>query len=291
MRATFQVLLLLVAAAALSARQAVADVIVLANRAPVTIQVQLKPAAGVAQNVLLPPGDVQPLFVDGRAYVLFNSAGEPKRYLLDANSAYYFGQSADGRIDLQKIGLGDDKNSAEGRTLPGRAGTAPMAMIPVKILVDEEEPARRPFWERRLRERVAAASAVLEKQLPRAAQGGRRRYLGLRRRHDRLLRLAGRIRTRGEAVSGPAGDRLHESVPDRDRPHAHGRHARHPALAYPRPRVVAANERAGAARAAGPRAGPFPRRVAQPGARQRDAAGARRSAGRAQRFSGSLRSR
>ncbi len=147
----------------LVALPAFADVIVLANRTPVAIQAQLKPVIGTAQNVTLLPGDVEPVFVDGRAYVSFIGRGGAKRYLLDANSAYYFGQAKDGRIDLQKIGLGGDKNSAEGRTLPGRADTAPSAVIPVKILVDEEEPARRPLWERRLRERIAAASAVLDK--------------------------------------------------------------------------------------------------------------------------------
>jgi hypothetical protein len=141
---------------------AFADVIVLANRTPIAVQAQLKPIVGTAQNLTLAPGDVEPVFLDGRAHVQFNSSGEPKRYLLDANSAYYFGQMSNGRIDLQKIGLGDDKSSAEGRTLPGRAATAPLAVIPVKILVDEEEPARQLYWERRLRERIEAASSVLE---------------------------------------------------------------------------------------------------------------------------------
>jgi hypothetical protein len=138
-------------------------VIVLANRTSASIQAQLKPIVGAAQHVALAPGDVAPLFVDGQAYVQFSFGGEPKRYLLDANSAYYFGKANDGRIDLQKIGLGGDKKSAAGRTLPGRAETTPLAVIPVKILVDEEEPARRPLWERRLRARIEAASAVLEK--------------------------------------------------------------------------------------------------------------------------------
>jgi hypothetical protein len=82
---------------------------------------------------------------------------------VDANTAYYFGQAAGGQIDLQQIGLGEDKSTAAGRTLPGRAPMAPLAVIPVKILVDEEEPARQKYWEGRLRGRVEAASAVLEK--------------------------------------------------------------------------------------------------------------------------------
>jgi hypothetical protein len=138
-------------------------VIVFANRTPGSVQAQVKPVTDAVQVLSLAPGDVAPVFVDGRAHVTFVSRGETKRYLLNANSAYYFGQSNDGRVDLQQIGLGDDASTADGRALPGRASTAPAASIPVKILVDEEEPARQPHWERRLRQRVEAASAVLNR--------------------------------------------------------------------------------------------------------------------------------
>lgn len=154
--------IVLLAAALLIVESAAADVIVLANRTPNAIPVEVKPAAASAQRLTLASGDSVPVFVDGRAYVSFASREGMRRYLLDANSAYYFGQTADGRLDLQEIGLGDDTSTAQGRTLPGRAATAPIATIPVKILVDEEEPARPLHWERRLRERVEAASAVLE---------------------------------------------------------------------------------------------------------------------------------
>ena len=140
-----------------------ADVIVLANRTGVPLPLKFLPVAGMAQQLTLPAGDVAPLFLDGRANVEFASPGGPKRYLLDANCAYYFGRTSSGQIDLQKIGLGEDPTTAKGRSLPGSASRAPLAMIPVKILVDEEEPARRVHWERRLQRRVEAASAILER--------------------------------------------------------------------------------------------------------------------------------
>ena len=87
----------------------------------------------------------------------------PRHYTLDSNCAYFFWRSPNGQVDLQKIGLGEDGTATEGRNLPGSAGHTPTVMIPVKILVDEEEPSRRTIWERRLRGRVAAASAILEK--------------------------------------------------------------------------------------------------------------------------------
>lgn len=140
-----------------------ADVIVLANRSPAAVKIALRPAAGAAINLALAPGDVVPVFLDGKARAEFDSKGETKRYILDADSAYFFGKTNDGRVDLQKIGLGDDKQSAEGRNLPGSATDPTPLVIPVKILVDEEEAMKPLMWERRLRARVEAASAVLEK--------------------------------------------------------------------------------------------------------------------------------
>ena len=150
-------------ACALVSGTARGDVIVLANRTGSQLPVRFLPVAGQAQQLNLPPGEVTPMFVDGAAHVSFASPGAPKRYLLDPNSAYYFGRTADGGIDLQKIGLGGDDTTADGRKLPGSASRAPSAVIPIKILVDEEEPGRQALWERRLRRRIEAASVILER--------------------------------------------------------------------------------------------------------------------------------
>jgi hypothetical protein len=153
----------LVAVAALGVRSpALADVIVLANRSSVLVTGQIQPLSGPASSMKLSPDDVVPVFVDGRANLNFTVRGESKHYLLDANSAYYFGQNNVGQVDLQKIGLGDDETSGKGRPLPGRADTAEPAVILVKILVDEEQPLKQNVWEHELRQRIAAASAILE---------------------------------------------------------------------------------------------------------------------------------
>jgi hypothetical protein len=138
------------------------DVIVLANRTAGTLQVQFQPLAGQAQLLTLPAGAVIPMFLDGSATASFTSLGSPKRYQLDPNCAYFFGRGIGGRVDLQKIGLGEDASTAGGRSLPGSASRTPSATIRVKILVDEEEPGRQVYWERRLQRRIEAASAILE---------------------------------------------------------------------------------------------------------------------------------
>src|SRR5437588_195180 len=50
---------------------------------------------------------------------------------------------------------------------PGRAAAAPakgLLKVTVKVLVDQAEPLEQEAWEPRLRKRVAAASAILERQ-------------------------------------------------------------------------------------------------------------------------------
>ncbi len=140
-----------------------ADVIVLANRMATSIQFQFQPVVGETQVVSLPSGESTPMFVDGRASLLFNTQSGAKRYQLDANCAYYFGRGPGGRVDLQKIGLGEDATTMRGRSLPGSASRAPIATIPVKVFVDEEEPSRQAYWERRARRRIESASDILEK--------------------------------------------------------------------------------------------------------------------------------
>lgn len=143
-------------------RTAQADVIILANRIDRPMPIRVGPRSGTLQQLTLATGDAVPLFVDGKGRVEFSSPNGEKRYVLDANCAYYFGRTADGHIDLQKIGLGEDGTALAGRSLPGNA-IGPAATITVKIAVDEEEPARRAHWERRLRRRIETASAILEK--------------------------------------------------------------------------------------------------------------------------------
>jgi hypothetical protein len=140
-----------------------ADVIVLANRTKAPVPFRFVPKSGAAQQLTLPAGDTMPLFLDGKADITFSPNGGQKHYSLDANCAYYFGQVSNGPVDLQKIGLGEDGTAVDGRKLPGAASRTPTVTIPVKILVDEEEPGVPAVWQQRLRRRVEAASAIFER--------------------------------------------------------------------------------------------------------------------------------
>ena len=144
-------------------RVAGADVIVLSNRTGRELPVRFMPVNGLNQSLTLKAGENLPLYLDGKANLSFSSPGGSRIQLLDANCAYFFGPTNDGRIEMQRIGLGEDGTLAAGHELPGSASRAPSTTIPVKILVDEEDPARQAGWENRLRRRVEAASAILDK--------------------------------------------------------------------------------------------------------------------------------
>lgn len=140
-----------------------ADVIVLANRSSRTIPVRVTPVSAHPQELTMAAGEVAPVFVDGQAHLKFQLQQQNKQYLLDANSAYYFGTFDDGQVDMHKIGLGGDRVTANGRVLPGTASASPDVTIPVTIFVDEEEVARQSVWERRLRQRLAQASEIIQR--------------------------------------------------------------------------------------------------------------------------------
>ncbi|MEX2316431.1 MAG: hypothetical protein WD669_04715 [Pirellulales bacterium] len=144
-------------------RSEASDVIVLANRTSTPLALRIHPTAGPLLQLSLAPDDVRPLFVDGPAQVEFAVPGQTKRYQLDPNSAYYFGRDGGGRVDMQKIGLGDENAFVSGRRQPGGLGATATATITVKLLVDEEEPTRQFAWEQRLRRRIDFASEILQR--------------------------------------------------------------------------------------------------------------------------------
>lgn len=162
-RFAVRVLALAAAVCAASARPTPADVIVLSNRTGRPMPIRFAPAGGAVQTLTLAIGENVPLYLDGKATVSYSSPGGPNNYSLDANSAYFFTTGPGGRINLERIGLGEDGTLLKGHSLPGSAARAPNATITVKILVDEEEPAKQIVWEHRLRRRVEAASAIFEK--------------------------------------------------------------------------------------------------------------------------------
>jgi hypothetical protein len=97
-------------------------------------------------------------------------ASDAVNYDIQADAAYYFGELPSGKIDLGRIGIGEMPTfdpRAELSNIPSPK-ISPDAndaarTITVKIFIDEKEPEKPAAWQRRLRDRVAAASDILER--------------------------------------------------------------------------------------------------------------------------------
>lgn len=143
------------------ASPAFAEVVVVANRTPRRVAIEVKAPSQLPWETRLAAGQSRPIFCDGPIEVAFDSLEGIKSYQVEPGLIYFIGTRKSGSLDLQRIGLGDENPVVA--TLPGSAATTPVATIPVKILVDDEEITRQLVWEARLRKRVEAASAILHR--------------------------------------------------------------------------------------------------------------------------------
>lgn len=162
-----------------------AGVVVVANRTPGEVTLVLWAETSPATSRRLAPGQVAPIAAETELGVALGSGRSARRYRLSPGGVYCV-LRRDEQIDLQTIlpprrGARGTENQPERpertegphRPLSGAPPDdliAPPAeqpgVISVKLLVDDEEPAVRAAWEKRLRERLAAASAVLERHTP-----------------------------------------------------------------------------------------------------------------------------
>ncbi|MCC6493465.1 MAG: hypothetical protein IT424_10625 [Pirellulales bacterium] len=146
-----------------AASSCVGAVVVIANRTPTAISIELAVDDGGFQTLSLGGGDSRPVFAWSAVRARLQTGGKSHEVLLAPDCAYYVGRaSGDGRLALEKIGLG------ETGPLAWKPPSRPIIELPeagvinVKVLVDDDEIRPRPLWERTIRERVDRASAALE---------------------------------------------------------------------------------------------------------------------------------
>lgn len=141
-----------------------AEVAVLSNRTQAGVTIELHPLGEPKRSLTISPGDSRPVFFSRSLNVRFGQDLTFQTFELHPDSAYFFKREP-GRnsLSLEKIGLG--KSDLEPPNRPPRESIAAeklgLVKIPVKLVVDEDEPTHRSIWEPRLRERVAAASQIL----------------------------------------------------------------------------------------------------------------------------------
>ncbi len=132
------------------------------------------------QGYRIASGDLLPIPVVEPQTVRFISGDQPQLYQVRPNEIYDFieptskegssgtvTQTAGVRLIHRPLSPDADGPipvvDSEGSVLsPSRESLERIGVLPVMILVDDDEPARREIWERRLRERVAEASTIFE---------------------------------------------------------------------------------------------------------------------------------
>ena len=140
-----------------------AEVVVLSNRTNVSQTFTLLPQGRSSESMTLPVGESRPYFFTGSVRIRFGNGLSRQSFLLSPQSAYCFEQSlADNSLQLEKIGFGPQDYRQLDLHKSGPQEAVEAAVIPVKLLVDDDEPTRRSIWEPRIRQRLEEASQVLE---------------------------------------------------------------------------------------------------------------------------------
>ena len=154
-----------------------AAVVVLSNYTAAEVRFGIAAADDKGRTCELARGDVMPVPVGGSVRVSFDAGGTTRSYTLEPNLVYYF-VTRDGKLALEQLRF-SAASSAEADSpddtarAPADQPAAPEAetptgadsfgVIPVMLLVDEDEVTVRRVWEKRLRRRLAEASDVFEK--------------------------------------------------------------------------------------------------------------------------------
>ena len=154
----FSIVLLVVAW--LSASSAEAVVAVVANYTREKVEFSLVSADDKAQLQSLDPMRLVSIPLADKVGVAFEADGQIQRRKLGANSVHYF-LRRDNKLELTRLALPSTVDAPA--TVPAAADDKELlCTIPVMILVDDNEPALRKLWEKRLRARMAEASKIFE---------------------------------------------------------------------------------------------------------------------------------
>ena len=146
-----------------------AAVVVLSNSSGSKVRFGIAAEGQPERQYDLPPRDSLPLPVTGKVGIRFMAGGEVQRFALEPNAVYAFAQP-DGKLVLGRLDVvpGPAAPIAEGPAEPPPADRADtpdaVGVVPVMILVDDDERGVRRVWEPRLRQRLTEASKIFLRQ-------------------------------------------------------------------------------------------------------------------------------
>ncbi|MBN2474354.1 MAG: hypothetical protein JXB62_07085 [Pirellulales bacterium] len=151
-----------VAAAWMGPAAAEAGVVILASRIKSPVEFVVAQPGGESGRHRLEPYQQVPIPVEEKLLVAFNARGVARRYTLEANTVHYFLPSGE-TFDLKQFPLPSQPPARPApKPAAERKPLLPVYKIPVMLLVDDDEPAVQRLWEKRLRDRLAAASEIFE---------------------------------------------------------------------------------------------------------------------------------
>lgn len=149
-------------ACGLATTPAGAEVAVFSNRTRERLTVSVLPDGVQSQPLTLEVGESRPVFYRRALSVRYQEGLIERTTQVAAKSAYFFTRgNGDEPLRLEQIGFAHNKPAPS--EPGGLVNYQQVAVIPVKILVDDDEPTHRRIWEANLRTRVAAASDILER--------------------------------------------------------------------------------------------------------------------------------
>lgn len=161
--ARFAPALVAVAATVLLAPSAQAAVAVVSNRTPEPLVLAVAVDDGTPRGLTLAPGDSRPIFGLRKLAVSWPGGGEQSQAELTPGCAYFFCRTEEptAAVKFEQIGLNEQPGPP--LILPGD-GLLQVAVptLRVKALVDDDELRRPESWQPALRQRLAAASAIIE---------------------------------------------------------------------------------------------------------------------------------
>lgn len=139
-----------------------AEVAVFSNRTRERLTVSVLPDGVQPQPFTLEVGESRPVFYQRALSVRYQEGLIERTHQVAAKSAYFFTRgNGDEPLRLEQIGFAHNMPAPSEPV--GLANGQQAVVIPVKILVDDDEPTHRQIWEATLRKRVAAASDILER--------------------------------------------------------------------------------------------------------------------------------
>ena len=152
------------AACVFAAAPASAEVAVFSNRTRERLTISVLPDGAQPQPLTLEVGESRPVFYQQALSVRFPAGLVERTYQAAPKNAYFFTRGrGDEELRLEQIGFSRNEPAPSEPAALGVGFGRQSTVIPVKILVDDDEPTHRQIWEANLRKRVTAASEILER--------------------------------------------------------------------------------------------------------------------------------